>query len=129
MDQVTVDVVVSNPIALLGQPVSMISRALNHSAAPCRWPGDVRTTWRDAKGLRIERARTNVQPATVLWQPGQVLEEHQTWDQRFADGTPAAIGEALVGVSWGPAGEDPVAGLATFTIVTDLTPPTTVPPR
>ncbi|GAC1589995.1 MAG: hypothetical protein NVS3B21_07180 [Acidimicrobiales bacterium] len=129
MDQVTVEVVVGGPIALVGQPVSMISRALNHSATPCRWPGDVRTTWRDAKGLRIERARTDVQPATVVWEAGQVLEERQTWDQHFADGTTAAIGAAQVAVSWGPAGENPVAGSATFTIATDLTPPTTAPPR
>lgn len=103
-DRVTLAITVPTPAVLLGTPVEATARQSNDGDQPCLWPGDIRFVWRDAKGAEFERARSDVQPVSVRWEPGQVLEQHETWDQRFADGTTAAIGLAAVTVGWGPAG-------------------------
>lgn len=103
-DRVTLAITVSSPVVLPGTAVEATARQRNDWDQPCLWPGDIRFAWKDAKGARFERARSDVEPVSVRWEPGQVLEQHETWDQRFDDGTTAAVGLAAVTVGWGPAG-------------------------
>lgn len=103
-DRVTLVITVPSPAVLPGTPVEATARQSNDGDQPCLWPGDIRFVWKDAKGAQFERARSDVEPVSVRWEPGQVLEQHETWDQRFDDGTTAALGLAAVTVGWGPAG-------------------------
>lgn len=103
-DRVTLAISVASPVVLPATPVEATARQRNNGDQPCLWPGDIRFVWKDAKGAQFERARSDVEPVSVRWEPGQVLEQHETWDQRFDDGTTAAVGLAAVTVGWGPAG-------------------------
>ncbi|GAC1321466.1 MAG: hypothetical protein NVSMB12_21640 [Acidimicrobiales bacterium] len=127
-DQVAFVVSTPSPAFPPGATVDATARQTNIGDQPCRWPGDIRFTWRDANGGQFELARADVQPVSVQWQPGQVLEQHATWDQRFANGSPAALGFAAVIVSWGPAGGPANTASAPFVIGTPLPAPTTAAP-
>lgn len=103
-ERVTLVITVPTPAVLPGTPVEATARQRNDGDQPCLWPGDIRFVWKDAKGAQFERARSDVEPVSVRWEPGQVLEQRETWDQRFDDGTTAAVGLAAVTVGWGPPG-------------------------
>lgn len=115
-DRVTLAITLPSPAVLPGAPVEATARQRNDGDQPCLWPGDIRFVWKDAKGAQFERARSDVEPVSVRWEPGQVLEQHETWDQRFDDGTTAAVGLAAVTVGWGPAGGSEIDASTTFLI-------------
>ena len=127
-DRVAFVVSTPSPSVYPGATVEATARQTNIGDQPCRWPGDIRFTWRDSNGAQFEVARSDVQPVSVQWQPGQVMEQHATWDQRFANGNPAALGFAAVIVSWGPAGGPANTASAPFVIGAPLPAPTTTSP-
>ena len=115
-DQVTIVVSVNAATVAPGQTIDAVANESNNGDQPCQWPGDVRFTWRDANGAQFQIARSDVAPASVQWQPGQVLDQRDSWDQRFADGSTAAPGLAGLTVEWGPAGGPAITAFTQFMV-------------
>ena len=115
-DEVTIVVSANTATVAPGETIDAVATETNNSSQPCQWPGDVRFTWRDATGTQFQIARSDVVPASVQWQPGQVLEQRDSWDQHFANGSTAAPGLGGLTVEWGPAGGPSITAVTQFMV-------------